>query len=518
MAITSFTIGGVEVDPIYQTFEIRETEGGVSTLTCDIESSGSPVQRFSVHQAIAVVEDGTTIFAGTVTQTRERGFGGPNIYDVDTDAPQIVTTITAEDYSRLAERVYVTETFAAGTTLATALATVVTYLSDLGVSLSGSQATGPDLPEMVFTKARASEVLKAFSDATGYSWRIDYDKSLRMWQPGDLTAPFDPDEDDDPAQWTGDVEVEHVLGDDYANRVIVVSEPLTEEAHVETFVGDGSTSVFDLEWTLLQHRGYVTDDLDADPDINKTLTETPYQGEADWTYHPATNTLERDLGPLPNGQTAAITFKGTFQAEATAEDAAAIAAYGLYELVVSRNDITTTAAAQALADQILADRLAAGDNIVSYATRKAVPTLRAGQAQTITAPSRNVDGTHIITELRVQAETPVTAAYDAAGVGLYRTITAKKSQFNQKWQYTYHDWLSDKTGTGTTVSVGDGGVAQVGPGGPDTAVQFNDAGRFGGHEDFTFKKATRSAFLGGDHAVVASSTRNLLIGLDHTVE
>jgi hypothetical protein len=508
MAITSFTVAGVEVDPLLESFDIRETVGGTSTLSCDIVSTGSPVQRFDVFDEIQVQEDGVTIFAGVLTQTRERGFGGPNIYDVN-GAPQIVTTVTAEDQNRLAERITVTETVVAGTTLKAFLTTLVSsYLTTFSVTLDASQATGPALPAMSFDVSRASEVLQALADATGYLWRIDYDKKLRMWLPGDLTAPFDIDEYDDPPRWTGDVEVETILGDNYANRVVVICAPVTEEAHVESFTGNGTTSIWTLEWTLLAHRGYVTDNVALS--INKTLTTTPYQGTASWTYHPATNTLERDLGPLPNGQIASITFKGTFSATATAEDAGEIAAHGLYEHIERRSDITTTAAAQDLADALLAKLLNSGSQTLTYETRYIAPTLRAGQIQTITATARDVSGNFIIRDLRIRAEVPATA-----DGWLTRTVTAKLAEvLAGKWQQTYGDWLRVGSGGGTTIT-GSGAVGGAVPGPPLTSVQFNHGGAFGGDADFTYSEDTATVMVGTGHTPAGAT--NLLVGDGHTV-
>src|SRR5690242_20080105 len=116
MAITSFTVGGAEVDPRLRTLDIRETVGGISTLSCDIESAGSPVLPFGVFDEVIVEEDGVRIFGGFTTQALARGDGGANLY-TPAGAPEILTKITAEDYGRLAERITVTETVAEGTLL-----------------------------------------------------------------------------------------------------------------------------------------------------------------------------------------------------------------------------------------------------------------------------------------------------------------------------------------------------------------------------------------------------------------
>jgi hypothetical protein len=507
MPITSFTIDGDEVDPKVENFEIRESEGAVSTMTCDVESHGSPVLRFLPHAEVNVEEDGTKIFAGILMQTRERGFGGPNVYDADSGEAQIVTTITAEDFGRLAERVNLTETVAEGMLLEDFLNVLVTYLWPFGVALHASQVTGPALPAMVFDRVLVSEVLQKVAAATGFVWRIDYDKKLRMWEPGDLAAPFDIDEYDDPPRWTGDVEVERILGDNYANRVIVMSGLIEETNHVETFTGDGVSYSFPLEWTLTGMRYVVT--VDGVPEL-LTFQGIGFDLAVQWLYYAVDNTIRRETTGVPdppaNGAVISITFDGTFEAEATAEDAAAIAANGLYEHVETRDDIRTAAAAQTIADAILAERLLAGDQTVGYQTRYTAPTLRAGQAQALTATARDLSGSYIITEMRVQAETPATAEYAADGLGLIRTVRLKRNQVVQgKWQHTYRDWLEKGKGrSAATTTVGGGTPAAVGPAPPNESVQSNQSGAFSGDASFLYRKANRSIIAGLSSAITAA--------------
>jgi hypothetical protein len=104
MAITSFTIGGVEVNPLFDHFDIRETEGNVSTLACGVVSTEDPPLSFSVRQPIIVEEDGNRIFAGRLTQVRVNGYGGPNLYDTVTDAPMVIWTSRRRSTSRRAWR------------------------------------------------------------------------------------------------------------------------------------------------------------------------------------------------------------------------------------------------------------------------------------------------------------------------------------------------------------------------------------------------------------------------------
>lgn len=511
MAITSFTIDAVEVTPVISTFEVRETIGGVSTLSCDIVSAGSPVERYGVFSEVAVVEDGVTIFAGTVTQARERGVGGP-VLDAAGN-PQIVTTITAEDQNRIAERVSATETVVAGTLLKTFLTTLVTtYLSAFGVTLDASQVNGPALPDMSFDIARLSQVLQALADATGYIWRIDYDKKLRMWLPGDLSAPFDIDQSDVPAKWGGDVEIETILGDNYANRVIVISDPKEEERHIETFPGDGVTSTFDLEWTLIQGIGIIhVYELDGVTPAGGETFGIPPDSPIQWSYLASTNSITRAAGPTDATKIYSLTFHGTFSATATAEDAGEIAAHGLYEHVERRSDIATTQAAQDIADALLAQLLASGEQTITYTTRYSAPTFRVGQLQTIVAPARDVSGDFIVRDIRLFAETNPMAAEG----WLTREVTAKQQQvLVGKWQQTYADWLKVGSG-GTATTTGTGGSTSAGAAPPVASVQFNRLGSFGGSEDFTYDETSSTVMIGTGHS--PSGADNLLVGQGHTV-
>jgi hypothetical protein len=213
-----------------------------------------------------------------------------------------------------------------------------------------------------------------------------------------------------------------------------------------------------------------------------------------WLYYASDNTIRRLESGVPDppalGAAISITFDGTFQTEATAEDAAEIALRGLVEYVEVRDDVTSHAAAQALADSILAERLNAGDQIVRYVTRRTAPTLRAGQQQTIVAVARDLSGTYLITDLRIRAETSDV---------FVREVTAKRSEGTQtnKWQHTYHDWLGTSEQPSTTTAIGSGEPAVVGPAPPDTAVQFNDGGSFGADASFTYLQDENSIVCGG---------------------
>lgn len=512
MPITSFMIAGVEVDPQLDSFEVRATTGEVSTLVCDVESLGSPVVRFALRDVVSVEEDGVTIFAGRITQLRERGFAGaPNLYDADSGAEQIVTSITAEDYSRVLEKVYVTETVAAGTLLKTFLTTLITdAFGTLGITLDSSQVDGPALADMTFDDASGAEVLRALEDATGYMSGLDYDKQLRMWAPGELSAPFNISEYDDPIRWTDDVEVENILGDEYANKVIVVGPVIEEYGRTETWTGDGVTTEFELVYTPFAYRVVQ---VGTSPPSYQTVTDPSLEGTgaAMWVYDPTTNTIRRDLSKFPDlgipgvGEYIGFNIDGRFQPYAESGPPSGTDPEDVITIKIESDNIRDQVSAQALADSLLEEHLNAGEQKVIYKTRYTAPSIRVGQEQTIAATPRQLSGSYIITDLYIRAEVPVTSDFAATDLGFIRTVHATKTNPSTgKFQPTYRDWLKDTKGAGgaQSTSSGIGG----GPAPPIRSVQFNrDNIAFGGDASFIYYDDENSVVCGGNGSSITAA-------------
>jgi hypothetical protein len=237
----------------------------------------------------------------------------------------------------------------------------------------------------------------------------------------------------------------------------------------------------------------------------------PPDAPIQWSYDATTNSITRAAGPTNPLKIYKLTFHGTFQASATAEDAGEIAAHGLYEHIERRSDIKTAAAAQEIADALLAQLLNSGEQTVTYTIRIAASTFRAGQLQTITAPARDLSGNYIVRDLRIFAETDPTSASG----WLAREITAKQQQvLVGKWQQTYHDWLKVGSG-GTATTTGTGGASTSGPAPPITSVQFNRDSTFGGNEHFEYDEGASTVTIGIGHT--PGGNDNLLVGSGHTV-
>ncbi len=528
MPITSFTIDGNEVDPLVDSFEIRATIGEVGTLVCDIESIGSPITRFSLRSVVEVKEGGIPLFGGRITQLRERGFGGPNLYDTD-GAEQIVTSITVEDYTRLAEHIFITETLVAGTSLGSFLTTLFALpaVTGLGLTLSGSQSAGPTLEAATFDNASLAEIIKALEAATGYMSRFGPSPptEFRMWAAGDILAGFNISEYDSPARWTDDVEVENIISDQFANHVIVVGAVITEYGRTETWTGDGSTMEFTLVYTPFAYR--VVQVGSGPSPSYQTVTDPSLEGTgaAMWVYDPTTNTIRRDLSKFPElgipgvGEYIGFNIDGTFQPYAEAGPPSGTDPLDVVTIKIESDSVTDTASAQALADSLLEERINSGDQKVTYRTRYVEPTLNVGQQQTIAAAPRGLSGDYLITDMTIRAETPVTADFAdldlAKNLGFIRTITAKQNHANTgKYQQTYRDWLKDtKGGAAATVAAQSVGGR---PAPPNQSVQFNNFDQFGGNAAFLFDPNVTTVKIGAGHTVT-NGAYNLLVGEGHTV-
>jgi len=433
------SIGETEINPLLATFRIQETIDAPDTLIADIESLAAPYFRPTIGQSVYVTENGVRVFGGSITGVREQGFSGPNGGD-------LVVEVQATSYQMNAGRRVITKAFSQGApeTIGAAFAALVTdYYGELGVTLHPDQVGGPDLPAATFERARGDAVNKQLAASVGYLQAIDFENRLRAWAPGDVRAPEDYDEDVNPDLLTGDIQVDRQLQNGYANRVILVGKPITIPDHQDHFTGDGVTDTFPITYKVAGPYPYFVDGAVAFGIVVYPATgtteaiggvETPagYQ----WEYDPIAQTIRRRLGPVAAGVPFYFPYHGLFIPEGMAEDAAEIAAYGLWEHVEEVTAVTTTLSAQGYADALLAEKLASKEEIVTLQTRAL--GFHPGQTIAITSALRLLAGDYLITQVDTGSE---------GGVRLLRSITATKSQNNNHdWRRVYQQWAGASAG------------------------------------------------------------------------
>lgn len=464
MAVYSLTVDGVERELRVDGFDISASLNGPDSLRGDFISDDASFRPQKREEIIFTI-DAVRKFAGFIKSVRERGVDGPGGDGGD----GIVSTITAEDYSGQTRRRFITVTIAAGQNIKQALQAIMGATDLEGVVLAAGQANGPTLVEPFdFVAARVSDAFDAVIqvanelDAVGWYWRINYDGDLQAFAPGSVAAPFNLVEGE--GSECGDVETEDDENEDFANKVIVDGGSLEVNGHEETFVSNGVSATYQLEYTPLRWWTVL---------VGGTVMETIGTSPAKWTLDPVAKTITRVAGVLAAATTVSLTFDGRIDilGEAVTGTAAASPPTGVVESRVTVDGLTTIAQANARAAAIVAT-LSASTKLARYPTYRS--GLAPGQTQTLTAAKRNLSGAWLIRDVKT--------IYDgAAGTdGLrYDVVLSEGGIVKGDFRQTYRQWI-EGGGRSTAVAVAEGATAiSTTPGGADGDVQINQAGVFG---------------------------------------
>jgi hypothetical protein len=460
------TIAGTPVELRADTLQIDPTINGSDVLYAEVVSeTGS--YRPANNAAIVITQDGTKVFGGTIITTKEVGVGGMPI-------TAIVTQISAVSYKALVDDYFVTETVADGTALETFLNTLDTnYFTDIGITLSGTQPTGPNLPEMQFDNVPLATVFTKVGEVTNYWWNIDPDKVMSMRAIG-TAAPFNVSVGNN---IDGDLQVER-SNRDYANRIVLIAGQPGIRDYVDTFTGDGSEDTWTLSFPIVGPIPYTDSENavgNAVIDISggtESLAGTTAPAGFIWEYDPAGPTITRRTGAVTNGVTFTIRYQAQWPFTVTAND---LTAQGTDGYIKTRTyvdvDITSKAQAEARAQELLEMALAE-EVIVEWSTR--TPGLIPGMGLTVNIAARNVNATFNVQDVLITNDIGPSALRHrvrAFGGSLLRQSYGKE---------LIKSWLGGGISVSASVPevAGSGGVAVP----PEYAIQFNRGGQFSGSD------------------------------------
>lgn len=481
-------IDAVQVPFLQNTLTIEESiynRTVMSVVIQDVTGTYRPTRDADI-----TITDDVTLevkFAGFTETITEQGVGGEPILPIE-------HKVHAIDINYLADRRQFVQTFfAAGITLKAFLQLVVPHLATDGVTLDPGQVDGPIMPLIIVDVMSATELLNLMTSVTGYIWEIDYDRVLRAFLPGAIPAPFDVIEPTDTT--IGDIAVD-ASTTVYANRVIGRFGTGTREV-IDTFVGDGSTTVFLINYyPLIAHRGIVNV---GGTIVDGVITGGAFQtlsigGGGTWDYAevPGTGGTITSLTPVANGVD--ILFQYTSQGPVVIIANEVSEQPPVRDVVVDLPDIWDRAAAEAAVDLALASYIVQ-PRTVHYSTYQA--GLASGMSQTITVAKRGFNAAAYITEIRHNYLEGDLVRYD---------VTALEGDILQNyWGDIYHEWAEMGGGGGGS---GGGGapstIVQGGPGTPVTSVQFNRNSTFGGDASFTYNEDTNSLVVGLDSSITAA--------------
>lgn len=419
------TIDGTPVSVQSGSLSIAKAIASRETLRAVVRSMDGSY-RPSIGDEIVVTQDASVVFGGVIESVRETAA------NEQASAVAIDSEIGAIDYRGLPDQRVVIANRPSETLLARL--TWLTSTIGLGLTLHGSQATGPTLETASYDGVTASAVLNELALLTGYQWVISPSKVLRMQLPSANMAPFDLDSSD--PIWLGDIEVSPTR-QSYANSVIVRAGDAKVVEKTGLFTGNGSASSWTLAYPAVGDRGYVT---------ANGVFQTLGIG-AQWTR--SGSTLTRNGGALPNGHVVTIVYDAQFPIYVTVEDAGEISANGRVDLLISKAGTYDIAEATAFGSAELAMRLAWLTDVVGSTYR---PGLLPGQQITANVAERNV-----LSQVGVIKE--VTITNDAGNGRLRHAVSLTVGSVLQTWRDTFSGWSG---GGSTGVSGGTLVVQQAG--------------------------------------------------------
>jgi len=449
MAEYAVFVNSVETPVLMDSLNWQTVANGIGTLQCAIDSDDGSY-RPEVDDEVVLKRDGAPIWGGYASTCPEEEFGG-----VAQDG--IKTTLTAASFEVVLTYRFVTLTIADGTTLEAALNSLASYLPT-GFAIHPSQATGPALPEITFTRVRLDKVLSRLFEFTSYLFKVTPTKYLLMYDPLTVPAPFDL-LDTGPVYQIGDVRVDRTLNEFYANRslVTVTTGPATS---AETFVAaDGASSGGFTRFTAKYPASQSINDtypnlLTFDGVVASVIGFNSDQlGPDDWywdtTVSPAQLVYPEAGGrPFPTGaQVIDIAYAIRYPFQVTGNNLVEQGLRGIREREYQVEEMPL-ATAQDYADAVVANTA----RIIvkpSYSTH--TDGLEPGMIQPIDIAKRDLDGDFLILDVRASMPPGSDQTY------LRYDVTAVEGvNVESDWRKVYKDWLGEKSGSGGGGSVSTG--------------------------------------------------------------
>ena len=394
-------------------------------------------------EIIAYEQDGTTKLFGGVVLHRRASHGG--VYGTT----PMYTSCECGDFSVYADWCYQTKTYTTTKTLKQVLADLVAdALTAYSITLHGSQVDGPTLAAFSWEDKKVSDCLRELADKTGYYYRIDADKVLRMEAAGTNSAPFsvtDATPNVEDVEWSDSTEVP-------ANKITVRCGPagVGTETIAHTWTADsGVTTV----WALDGENVPASSVWPGVVVVNSVTYPMHLPGEA-----PGGNGIEWDYAT--DGGT--LSFLGTSTSLIAGTEPIVLTYYPQFPFRVSVNnggspvieklytadDVTTYDGAVDLAEGLL-------DQVGQEPRTVVMPTTTSGVApgdsMTVNVSTgRSFNATCTVTQVDVQM---VSGSFWRYRITAQETSTAVQSDYLGQWR----TMLGGGGGGGTPVTVSGGG-------------------------------------------------------------
>lgn len=348
---TELFIGGASFGWMTSTFNIERNLGAPDSATFDIDYTGGTMPE--PGDEVIFYWQGTRRFGGVIATVSERQLE-KKIFS------HSVVTVTCAGYQtytdrRIIARLYTLESTGVGG-LALNIVTDIwrNYLrDDFGISFDYANTPDPAViyNDQLFHYITVTEALnRIVEQAPGWSWWIDENKTLRFEATHGISAnaPFSLANTNDNCD---SIRVSKTSST-FRNRQWVIPSVDVIALLVDSFTGDGSTKLFSTRHPLMSKPIVRVNNVDQ---IVAGMSETAITPGFQWVYvEEGLQVFQKQSDtPVAVGVAIDILYPNPFPQGFSAEDAASIAAVGLYESVYHARNVTTEQTAESMAAGIL---------------------------------------------------------------------------------------------------------------------------------------------------------------------
>lgn len=326
-----------------------------SLWICDLETydndSTAGAYRPDLRDRLSLDYEGQRIFKGNVITRRDRPRARTNKGNrmaIRAKANMLITDRIELDGLEIA----------AGSTLKQALTAIHTHgtpsLADEGIALDPAMVNGPTLEAVTFDGVTIQSAYNRLMDRTGSIIRHTPEDVLEAFAPGDKVASY-------ALTAANGFALEEVTWEETARKFVnrvTVKYGTGRRGNVDTFTGNGVLDTFTLTYPINGYYNYVSDGA-----VGYGVVDTSYGSGTEslggptspmiWQYDPATLQIFRTTGAVANGATISVRYDTDYPLSVTVEDAASIAAIGLYKRTFELPDVYDVAEATEQADGIL---------------------------------------------------------------------------------------------------------------------------------------------------------------------
>ncbi len=403
---------------------IKDESGERNSCSFTLQDEASEL-RILPGQRIVVRSGGTVKkFAGLVSRVSSRCH--------EDSSKSTYHKVEAIDWNQLADRHIVAVHFDAGLTLGAVIRAILsTYsgdtnerLADDGVTWFSGNAEGPVLGALNFDYCTVTDALDDLGDLSGYTWKIDYDLYLRVFDRTEYVAPVTLD--DEFWEQYRDLEVTWDL-EQYRNQQdLRGGEVPTTETRTEKFRGDGGvdggTKTFTLSMKVAESMKPVlligaTPVNPATIDIRRNDQK---QETIEWFYEVGGRQISQNSGEgftaLTSSQVLTVQFRGVVpvHVRARAEDEIAAMAEregttGVWHEVETDEDIDSEDMAMERAQGLLR-RYGRTRCVVKFGSM--TDGFASGQMLAVNRPSLGLSGEFMIRSVTCQSISMVAWNYE----------------------------------------------------------------------------------------------------------